>query len=200
MNRRSIRVRGTAQKPAAEDEKCAEGKKAEVPGGLVACLAYMVDAEDVVIDDPFDEVEEAPADEHPADERAPADRPAPVRGAPPENPDAYSDSNPGGSVKEAVKECVGLEPCDGGGRVVALVGEHVVPLKDLVKDDAVHESAQADAQKDSGGARSGHGLHGRFVRKGAAGIVAASMRPAFPQWTVENSDLLVSSLPGSLGA
>jgi hypothetical protein len=32
----------------------------------------VVDAEDVVIGDPFNEVEEAPADEHAVDERAPA--------------------------------------------------------------------------------------------------------------------------------
>src|ERR671910_2722399 len=72
---------GAGQEPPAGDEKCAEREEAEVPGGLVAGLADVVDTEDVVVHDPFNEVEEAPADEHPSDEGASTDSPAPARGA-----------------------------------------------------------------------------------------------------------------------
>ena len=49
--------------------------------------------------------------------------------------------NPGRQVEEPVGQCVRLEPGDGVGRVVAGVGEHVVPLQDLVENDPVDEPA-----------------------------------------------------------
>ena len=54
--------------------------------------------------------------------------------------------------------------------VVALAREHVVPLKNLVEDDAVHESAQSDAKQDSRGTRPRDGFVNRVVvRSGARG-------------------------------
>ena len=50
-------------------------------------------------------------------------------------------------MKEPVGQCVRLQPGDRVGRVVAGVGEHVVPLQDLMKDNSVHEAAESHAQQ-----------------------------------------------------
>jgi hypothetical protein len=63
----------------------------------------VVDREDVVIDDPLEEVEESPADEHPAKEGASVDRPAPVRRAPPEDVETNGNRDPGGRMEEATQ-------------------------------------------------------------------------------------------------
>ena len=57
-----------------------------------------------MVNDAFNEIEEAPAYEHPADEGAAADRPAPVACALPEDVEARGDGDPGGGVEDAVPE------------------------------------------------------------------------------------------------
>ena len=70
---------GAGEHPAAGDKQRAEARKARSQASSGdGALADMVDREEVVVDDPFDKVEEPPADEHPASEGASADRPAPV--------------------------------------------------------------------------------------------------------------------------
>ena len=103
-----------------------------------------------MIHDSFHEIEEAPADEHPSRKGASADRPAPIGCAPPEHVDTDGDGDPRRGVKEAVPERVGLKSGDRRLRIAALAGQHVVPLKDLVQDDAVHEPAEADPEQDAG--------------------------------------------------
>ena len=44
-------------------------------------------------------------------------------------------------MEEAVPQGVRFQSGDGLRRIVAVVGEHVVPLQDLVEHDPVHESA-----------------------------------------------------------
>jgi hypothetical protein len=56
-------------------------------------------------------------------------------------------------MEESVGEGVRLEARDRRLRVAALAGQHVVPLQDLVQDDAVDEAAEPEAKQD---ARSGH--------------------------------------------
>jgi hypothetical protein len=53
-------------------------------------------------------------------------------------------------VEEPVPECVRFQPRHSRWRIVAFAGEHVVPLEDLVEDDSIHETAEADAEKESG--------------------------------------------------
>jgi len=109
----------------------------------------VVYAEDFVVDDALDEVEDAPSDEHPADERLSRVARAISRG-PPEHPQAEDDENPGGGVKEAIGSHVGLHAVQRGRRPAIRTGQHVVPLHDLVKDDAVQKTAQPHAERDPG--------------------------------------------------
>jgi hypothetical protein len=50
-------------------------------------------------------------------------------------------------MEEPVGQGVGLEPGHRVRRVVDGGREHVVPLQDLVEDDAVHEPAEAHSQQ-----------------------------------------------------
>jgi len=54
---------GTCEGPAGESEQRSDGEEREVPGGLIVALAYVVDCQDVVIDDPLHQVEKPPADQ-----------------------------------------------------------------------------------------------------------------------------------------
>jgi len=112
----------------------------------------VVDREDLVIHDPFNYVEQAPPDQQPPETGPAADSRSPVGSAPPKNPDAHGDCDPRRSVEEAVPKRVRLQTRHRRFGVVAHAREHVVPLKHLVKKDAVHQPAQADAEQDSGGA------------------------------------------------
>jgi hypothetical protein len=81
-------------------------------------------------------------------------------------------------VEEPVGERVRLEAGDGRLRVAALAGQHVVPLQDLVEDDAVDEAAEPDAEQD---ARDGH--RRRRPRPRADGVgrhFLPSLAPAVP--------------------
>jgi hypothetical protein len=50
------------------------------------------------------------------------------------------DKNPSRQMKEAVCQGVDIQPVGGVHRVAAYVADHVVPLKDLVKHNAVNEA------------------------------------------------------------
>src|SRR5829696_1814190 len=81
--------------------------------------------------------------------------PQPSR-APPEGGDPDGDGDPGERMEEAVRKRVRLEARHRRGRVAALAAQHVVPLEDLVEDDAVDEPAEPDAEEDAGRARPDH--------------------------------------------
>jgi hypothetical protein len=138
---------GSGQEPPTADEERAEAEEGKIPGGLVACLAHVMDAEKVVIDQSLNNVEEAPADEHPAEELASVSRPAPVAGPAPEKPDPCRHRHPGRCVEETVPERVRFEPSNRGDRVAICAAQHVMPLQDLMKDDPVDEATQPDAEQ-----------------------------------------------------
>jgi hypothetical protein len=55
----------------------------------------------------------------------------------------------------------------------------VVPLKDLVKDDAIHEPSEADPEEEPGQAVAGNSLGGCFhVRVSTAVAIRASPTPS----------------------
>ena len=54
-------VSRTSEKQAADHEHDSGGEKREIPAQ--AFVAHMVNAEDLMVDDSFDEVESAPADD-----------------------------------------------------------------------------------------------------------------------------------------
>jgi hypothetical protein len=99
----------------------------------------MVDAEQVMIDDSFDQVEQTEADQERAGEQLGRPSYVPATGRPPQNPQPDRDEDVGGRVKKALPEGVDLQIFDAGGGI-ACVGQHMVPLQDLMHDDAVEEA------------------------------------------------------------
>ena len=72
-----------------------------------------------------------------------------ARDGTPQQHDAQRDGGPGEGMKEAIPHHVDLLIDE---RVTQhAVGEHVVQLQDLVKKDAIHEAAHADAENRAGG-------------------------------------------------
>jgi hypothetical protein len=108
----------------------------------------MVDAEEVMIDEALDEVEQPRTDEQRADERSPPhESPELPAGAPQEDEPEHG-HDPGGAVKEAVGEGIQLDVVPD--RLVLDRGEHVMPLEHLVQQDAVGEPTQGKPQDDAG--------------------------------------------------
>ena len=60
------------------------------------------------------------------------------------------DKNPSRRMKEAVCQRVDFQPGNGVHRVAAYVADHVVPLKDLVKHNAVNEAPKTQAVQQTG--------------------------------------------------
>src|SRR4051812_17285925 len=123
-------------------------EEAEVVEQLIGTRSNVMQVQELMVDQAFDGVEEAPADEHAADERGRAAFlvPRPVRRHQNEHADDRDD--PGGRMEDAVTERVQLQVLDGIGRHRS--ADHVVPLEDLMQDDAVEESTEPDAQEDGG--------------------------------------------------
>ena len=72
--------------------------------------------------------------------------------------------NPSRQMKEAVCQGVDFQPGNGVHRVAACVANHVVPLKDLVKRNAVNEAPKTQAVKKTGHLRRRLTNHPRCVR------------------------------------
>ena len=94
------------QEPAAEQHRGTPGQEADVPEDpLLArhCLVDMVDAEQVMVDGPFDQVEQTEADQERAGEQLgrPPDVPATGR-RPPQNYQPHHDEDVRGRVEKAV--------------------------------------------------------------------------------------------------
>ena len=95
-------------------------QEADVVRQLVRTGPDVVEAEEVVIDDPFHDVEQAPADERATDQRPDAARPmtSAVRGH--EHEHAGNGQGPGRGVKQAVAERVCLQVLQGRRRLGVL--------------------------------------------------------------------------------
>jgi hypothetical protein len=83
-------------------------------------------------------------------------------------------------MEKAVPERIRLQSGDRGFRVVAFAGEHMVPLKDLVEDDAIHQPSEADPEEESGEAGAGNSLGGCF-NVPASFDCGSHSRVAYPQ-------------------
>jgi dipeptidyl aminopeptidase/acylaminoacyl peptidase len=126
----------------------APDEETDVIEDLVGTRADVMKVQDLMVDQALDGVEETPADEHAADERrGPALLvPRPVRRHQDEH--AGDRDDPRRRVEDAVAQCVQLQ-------VLQRVrwrrsADHVVPLEDLMEDDAVEESTQSDSEEDGG--------------------------------------------------
>ncbi len=135
------------REPATDDEDNSGQQKEIIENRQPACLDYVMQIQNVMVDDALDQVEKSPPKEQrPSEQSA---RPKNVRDgvrAKKENEPNRS-RNPRKRVKHAVPEHVDLHIRDGGFREAR--GKHVVGLEELVEEDAVHEPAKTDSKKDS---------------------------------------------------
>ena len=130
------------------DQKAAESQKRKVPADRLGRVD-VVNSENLMIDDAFDNVEASPANQEQGSQ-------ARKRSAVPfltrrwvNHVEPDNGGRPGESVKQPVGQRVCLESGDRRHRVFAGRRQHVMPLEDLVQDDSVNESSQADAEQQS---------------------------------------------------
>jgi hypothetical protein len=155
----------TGDQPASNDQKDAQCQEPEIIGCLMTCtLAHVVQPENLMVDETLNEVEDAPADEHPSEKRLTADCPPPPRRPLPEKQDAHRDRDPGGGMEESIGERVVFQPSDGGLRVIRFAAQQVVPLEDLMEDNAVHEPPETDPDQNSWRSRTARRLFFRKAR------------------------------------
>jgi hypothetical protein len=121
---------------------------------MIALLLDVVQLQQVVIDDPFDDVEESPTEQEQTD-KGPG-RPRCRRAAErrPNEEESGDGEDPGRRVKQTIAQCVRLKSRDGRRRVVIDMANHVMPLQNLVQDDPIEESPEPEAKKDTPGSES----------------------------------------------
>jgi hypothetical protein len=136
------------QQPSADDEQDTEDQEPDIPGQRSPqVVSDVMDAKDLVIDQPFDNVEDSP----PGDDQPEVETPVGSEPSLPPSADCgdgtCQDQEPSSDVEESIGQCVHLEPGDRLHRL--FVTDHVVPLQDLVQDDAIDEAPEAEAIEQS---------------------------------------------------
>ena len=133
-----------------EHEERPEHEEANVPRHRSSeVVANVVDAEDLVVDNPFHEVEDTPANEQQAKVAPPRRREAATLPSVHGCQRADQQKYPGRGVEEPVGECVVLESLHGVHReIAALIRKQVVPLKNLMEHDAVDEPSKTDSHQE----------------------------------------------------
>lgn len=134
------------------DHRPTPGKEADVPEEQLSARSGFVDvveAENLMIDNAFDQVECSEADEHCRDEvgRRPAEM-AEATG-PPKDEETGEHEDVGTRMEDAVPEGVQFKVLDRCDRVPGT--EHMMPLQKLVKNNAVEEASESEAQEQAGG-------------------------------------------------
>jgi hypothetical protein len=139
------------QDPPAYQHGCAPKQKAEIPPDPLLVghrLVDMMDTKELVVDETFCQVEDPKAHQYRAGEQL--TRPAHVHsvsGAP-QNDETKYDEYVSARMKEAVPERIDFKILHVVRRVSG-AGNHVVPLKQLVQNDAIEEAAQTQAEQNS---------------------------------------------------
>src|SRR4029450_12441791 len=100
----------------------------------------MMDAKYLVVDQSLHDVEDAPAGQDEPEVEPPVRCQASLAPSLDRGDGSDQDKNPGRQMKEPVCQRVDFQPGAGVHRVAADVTYHVVPLKDLVKHNAVNEA------------------------------------------------------------
>ena len=137
------------QPPPDPDEQRARREEAEVPQQLIGMpRANVMQAEDLMVDQALDEVEQAPAGEHRRPECATIPR-LPLTARTKQQHDTDERHDPDEGVEVAVLDILLLKVLDRRGLAGRGLADQVVPTQDLVKDDPVDESAEADAKRES---------------------------------------------------
>ena len=143
------------ERPTDQDQHHARGQKQHVPQQMPIRFRDVVDVQDVMVDDAFDQIEQAPAQCQGTDEGFGGEWHIPTPHRLPQQRQAEGRHDPGEGVEQAIPEHVDLGVCQGRLGIDADLGiaggQHVVDLEHLVKNDAVHEATHADAQERPGG-------------------------------------------------
>jgi hypothetical protein len=136
------------------DQQKAEDQEPDIPPNRSAeVIADVVDAEELVIDYALSDVEHAPSGEqHP---EVPTPRWGQLAPLPCTDGEQHRgrDKSPRREVEEPVRERVRFQSRHSCHGVVPSVGQHVVPLEDLVEDDAIPETTESEAHDERGGSR-----------------------------------------------
>ena len=153
------------QCPTADDEQAAEDQKPDVPRRRpIKVVPHVMEAKYLMVDQPLHDVEDAPAGEDEPEMEAPVRCQASLPPSPDRGDGSGQDKNPSRQMKEAVRQGVDFQPGNGVHRVAAYVADHVVPLKDLVKHNAVNEAPKTQAIQQTGHLRRRLTNHPRYVR------------------------------------
>ena len=104
---------GLRSQPSHENECNAEGQEAQVVRQLVRSGPDVVNLEDVVVDDSFEQIEQSPADQAPSEETAPRPYEPAFAGARPDHEQADNDEHVGRRVEDAIPEGIDLEATNG---------------------------------------------------------------------------------------
>ena len=97
----------------------------------------------MMVDDPLDEIEDAPAHEDPAGQRPRCPPRAPRCGQAVAEHSERQTATPRQGMEEPVPQRVPLEAQDTVDGVVGGAGRYMTPVQDLVQHDAVDETAEA---------------------------------------------------------
>ena len=109
-----------------------------------------MDTKYLVVDQPLDDVEDAPAGQDESEMEPPVWCQASLPPSRDRGDGSGQDKNLSRRMKEAVCQRVDFQPGNGVHRVAAYVADHVVPLKDLVKHNAVNEAPKTQAVQQTG--------------------------------------------------
>ena len=92
----------------------------------------------------FNEVEPAPPAHEASDKLAQRGNSLSLIGCTPEEQDSHERPEPDHRMEEAIPDHIHVHGCEG--RRGQPVGEHLVPLQDLMQDNAIDKASQADAE------------------------------------------------------
>jgi hypothetical protein len=136
------------EEPSDEDQPYAPNhKEGEVIDSIVRNLSYIMDAEQLMVNDAFHEVEPAPAEDEASNKLAQKGNPLPMICRAPEEQDPRECHQPDPRMKQPIPDHIHVHGFEGGwGHPI---GEHMVPLQDLVQDNPINKASQANAKYNS---------------------------------------------------
>ena len=106
---------------------------------------HMMNSQDLVINEPFHEIEYSPAQEHASTEHA-ATQSRSFACCPEEHHDADDGQYPDGQMKISVLRILHLHFGDRQGLAVSRHADHMMPTEDLMEHDPIEKAAQAHSQ------------------------------------------------------
>ncbi len=139
------------QSPAARDQEDPEGEEPEIPGQWATeVVTHVVDPQQLVVEEALDDVKESPPKQKEPDDRTPRGRGASAAPVPHGGGHARDHEQPRAGVEHAVGNGVQLQTIDRVDGVAGYIADQVMPLEDLMQDDAIDETPQAQADQESG--------------------------------------------------